>query len=727
MTGTPRPRRLLGNKTKSHNDQINQLWARGGRSPGNSPARTFRGQGKSGGAQATTISTDDFANKNGDTWMGAQGERVDTRIIDDNQIDIAPDDTVDLQRSLPTALLQPESGVTDNLVTISNAKVMQQQLWVRGVNSTVTITLIDRASSQTAWALSQSLSLGDLRSHGGFVYSCKQAHTSTASDEPGVGANWEDYWYKSNIITPDGNDFDIVGKLYYRLVYDISDEAWHVTTGHSGGSGGSGLSEPVLLTINSVTPQTEPTTTDIDCSLGNFFKISSLDRDVTMAFTNETASKEQTVHIVIIQDGTGGHTVTWPSEVKKSPIDSSQPGVSETASDKTDVVLYTDDAGTNWYWTVSSSGGSGGVTALSGLTIDTDFDANGTYKFIGDADGDTYLIASTDDRWEIFTAGTEKVRIDTQLQLQGGVNFDANGNDIILDVDNDTYIHSNGDNDLEIFVGGGNRLNILSTEAEFGTSVEVKLNDELRWETGITAGATNAYFMYRNTDATNSLVVNVASNADFILHRDGTEAANFSVGELQLTHTGSMDIDLYRNDGTPTDDDELGVIKFQGNNSAASQRFFATLVGVAKDVTSLTEDGAFIMRLIQDGTEKDMFQFRSDGSASTPVIELFEDDASPANGDVGQIQFYGRDSANNKQLFAEITAQIDDVTSTSEDGALQFRTTVGGSMNTIIEISGLGGSQKLGFFGTTPVVQQTVASDTLANLYTALRASGIIG
>lgn len=40
---------------------------------------------------------------------------------------------------------------------------------------------------------------------------------------------------------------------------------------------------------------------------------------------------------------------------------------------------------------------------------------------------------------------------------------------------------------------------------------------------------------------------------------------------------------------------------------------------------------------------------------------------------------------------------------------------------------GLGATEKIGFYGTTPVVQQTVGSDTLANLYTALRAGGIIG
>ena len=40
---------------------------------------------------------------------------------------------------------------------------------------------------------------------------------------------------------------------------------------------------------------------------------------------------------------------------------------------------------------------------------------------------------------------------------------------------------------------------------------------------------------------------------------------------------------------------------------------------------------------------------------------------------------------------------------------------------------GTGTNQKIGFWNSTPVVQQTVASDTLANLYTALRNNGIIG
>lgn len=45
------------------------------------------------------------------------------------------------------------------------------------------------------WATSTSYSIGDRRYNSdGRSYTCISAHTSSASDEPGEGANWSDYW-----------------------------------------------------------------------------------------------------------------------------------------------------------------------------------------------------------------------------------------------------------------------------------------------------------------------------------------------------------------------------------------------------------------------------------------------------------------------------------------------------------------------------------------------------
>lgn len=52
-----------------------------------------------------------------------------------------------------------------------------------------------KATGLTAWVTSTSYAVGDYRaSSTGRLFRCISAHTSSATDEPLVGANWEDYW-----------------------------------------------------------------------------------------------------------------------------------------------------------------------------------------------------------------------------------------------------------------------------------------------------------------------------------------------------------------------------------------------------------------------------------------------------------------------------------------------------------------------------------------------------
>jgi hypothetical protein len=52
--------------------------------------------------------------------------------------------------------------------------------------------------SHPLWAVSTSYSESDVVFNDGNTYACIQAHTSSASDEPGTGANWETYWQESH-------------------------------------------------------------------------------------------------------------------------------------------------------------------------------------------------------------------------------------------------------------------------------------------------------------------------------------------------------------------------------------------------------------------------------------------------------------------------------------------------------------------------------------------------
>ena len=54
--------------------------------------------------------------------------------------------------------------------------------------------VIQGYSDQGAWLITTGYVVDDLVNDGGVEYVCIVAHTSTAADQPGVGANWEDFW-----------------------------------------------------------------------------------------------------------------------------------------------------------------------------------------------------------------------------------------------------------------------------------------------------------------------------------------------------------------------------------------------------------------------------------------------------------------------------------------------------------------------------------------------------
>ena len=63
----------------------------------------------------------------------------------------------------------------------------------------------------------------------------------------------------------------------------------------------------------------------------------------------------------------------------------------------------------------------------------------------------------------------------------------------------------------------------------------------------------------------------------------------------------------------------------------------------------------------------------STGSSAGPVVELYRNNASPANANyLGQIKFQGKSSTGTTRTYAKITGKIADVTNGSEDGTIEF-------------------------------------------------------
>lgn len=87
------------------------------------------------------------------------------------------------------------------------------------------------------------------------------------------------------------------------------------------------------------------------------------------------------------------------------------------------------------------------------------------------------------------------------------------------------------------------------------------------------------------------------------------------------------------------------------------------------------------------------FELESTDATATlaPIISLYRNSASPAASDsMGSLDFYGKDSAGNKQLYARIVSTIADPTSTTEDAELHLQLTVNSVLSDIFRLVGTG-------------------------------------
>lgn len=175
---------------------------------------------------------------------------------------------------------------------------------------------------------------------------------------------------------------------------------------------------------------------------------------------------------------------------------------------------------------------------------------------------------------------------------------------------------------------------------------------------------------------------------------------------------------LKQNSASPAAGDFLTVIKILGNDSTAVETQYASIVGKIVDATNTIEAGQLQFTVTASGSDVGALTLGTttlanawpvssnfagsgvDGSgaieasntsagATGPSVNFYQNSASPAANDVtGFLRFMGKDSAGNIQEYADIYHIINDATSTSEDGRLEFDTAVAGSVGNRLNIAG---------------------------------------
>lgn len=69
-----------------------------------------------------------------------------------------------------------------------------------------------------------------------------------------------------------------------------------------------------LLGLKALTTIADGATMTFDCSVTNFFVTEALGGNRTFVFSNVTTGQPFT--LVVLQDGTGSRTITWPANIK---------------------------------------------------------------------------------------------------------------------------------------------------------------------------------------------------------------------------------------------------------------------------------------------------------------------------------------------------------------------------------------------------------------------------
>jgi hypothetical protein len=116
---------------------------------------------------------------------------------------------------------------------------------------------------------------------------------------------------------------------------------------------------------------------------------------------------------------------------------------------------------------------------------------------------------------------------------------------------------------------------------------------------------------------------------------------------------------------------------FSAGVTATTGTFSSTL-NVTGETTITTADNN--PQLILKSTDAD--------ANGGPLLDLMRDSSSPADNDaMGSIRFRGDDDAGNETQYVDVTAYAPDVSDGSEDGQLQFRSVVGGTLRNRFDIN----------------------------------------
>ena len=260
--------------------------------------------------------------------------------------------------------------------------------------------------------------------------------------------------------------------------------------------------------------------------------------------------------------------------------------------------------------------------------------------------------------------------------------------------------------------------------------------DDLVFGKGSALGTTQAMAIDENMDVAFGPTTNVT------ITNDGNED-NLTLTSTDADANAGPNLRMYRNSSSPADADVLGVIDYEGRNDNSQDVIYASITAQANDVSDGSEDGSYYLSTMVAGTLRNRmnvletetvfnqeardldFRVESDNNANmlfvdagndhvnfgtatdyggvvniestdnaatlvlagtdadaniAPLLQFYRNSSSPADNDqIGRIEIYGENDADEKILYGEIVNQIKDASDGSEDGRMAFNVMTAGT------------------------------------------------
>ena len=340
-----------------------------------------------------------------------------------------------------------------------------------------------------------------------------------------------------------------------------------------------------------------------------------------------------------------------------------------------------------------------------GFSISSGNVTQGGYTF-HDADSNTYFGFPGADQFDIFTAGSSRMHINSDGRFRVGCTAQPSGTVGGFQLDMGSYpgtmrlmsgAGASGTESATIAVGGSNHNADIANGANSGGKLDLyNYNSTDGNSTAVSFLNSNSLSIARvlglnvsHSSRTGALVFMVSSGSHPTEKARITSTGNVGINQtspqriLHVGESGTAEANIRIQGGS-----DYGEIRVKDSDNALTFHYNVGGAGSRELFNSNGSTGHFSINCY---SYQALTITTNENGVNGPEIQLMHNSASPAANDiVGQIRYSGKDSAGNTELYSKIETKATTVTSGSETGHVDFSTRGGGAYNSMFRLSARG-------------------------------------